>query len=115
MPNYFLKSLIKKTFCHYLPGDMEGGGIMKKVTNGDGGLEFGIFAVTSFLKPLSTSIHRYKYLKKQKLGSFPWNRVLYFKQISFENDVMKSSKVSRFFKKFFLVLQVLYNRFYIRN
>ena len=37
MPNYFLKSLIKKTFCHYLPGDMEGGGIMKKVTNGDGG------------------------------------------------------------------------------
>ena len=37
MPNYFLKSLIKKTFCHYLPGDMEGGGIMKKVTHGDGG------------------------------------------------------------------------------
>ena len=31
----FLRSLIKEKVCHYLPGDLGGGGIMKKVTNGD--------------------------------------------------------------------------------
>ena len=44
--------MIKGTVCHYLPGDMGGGVIMKKVTNGDvggGGLKFGICAVMSFL------------------------------------------------------------------
>ena len=28
--------MIKEKLYHYLPGDMGGGGIMKKVTNGDG-------------------------------------------------------------------------------
>ena len=27
--------LIKEKVCHYLPGDMGGEGIMKKMTNGD--------------------------------------------------------------------------------
>ena len=31
----FLRSLIKENVCHYLPGDIGGGGIMKKVTNRD--------------------------------------------------------------------------------
>ena len=38
--------------CHYLPGDMEGGGYPEIVTNGDmgrGGPKIAIFAVTSFL------------------------------------------------------------------
>ena len=35
MWNSCLKSLIKENVCHYLSGDMAGGGIMKKVTNGD--------------------------------------------------------------------------------
>ena len=47
----FLRYLIKEKVFHYLPGDMGGGFIMKKVTNGDvgerGGLKFGTFAVTS--------------------------------------------------------------------
>ena len=44
----FLRSLTKEKLYHYLPGDMEGGGIMKNVTNGDlggRGLKFGIFSV----------------------------------------------------------------------
>ena len=44
----FLRSLTKEKLYHCLPGDMEGGGIMKNVTNGDlggGGLKFGIFSV----------------------------------------------------------------------
>ena len=48
--NYFLRSLIKEV-CHYLPGDMGGEGLMKKVTNNDtggGGLKFGVFVVMSF-------------------------------------------------------------------
>ena len=52
MQNYFLRSLIKEKVCHYLPGDLGGGAIMKKVTNSDiggGGLEFCVFVVTSFL------------------------------------------------------------------
>ena len=39
--------MIKERVCHYLPGDIEEGDIMKKVTNGnmgaEGGLKFGIF------------------------------------------------------------------------
>ena len=35
MYNYFLRSLIKEKVCHYLPGDMRGEGVMKKVTKGD--------------------------------------------------------------------------------
>ena len=30
-------SLIKEKICHYLPGDIGGGGIMKNVTNSDMG------------------------------------------------------------------------------
>ena len=45
-------SLIKKNVCHYLAGDMVGGGVTKKLANSDigkrGGLKFGVFAVTSF-------------------------------------------------------------------
>ena len=45
--------MIKERVCHYLPGNIEGGDIMKKVTNGDmgaeGGLKFGIFEVKWFL------------------------------------------------------------------
>ena len=43
--------------CYYLSGDIKGGGIMKKVTNGnigtEGSLKFVIFPVTSFLNGLS--------------------------------------------------------------
>ena len=35
MYNYFLRSLIKEKVCHYLPGDMGGEGVMKKVTKSD--------------------------------------------------------------------------------
>ena len=35
MQNCFLKSLIKEKVCHYLPGNMGGRGIMKKVTKID--------------------------------------------------------------------------------
>ena len=38
--------------CHYLPGDMGGGGYPEIVTNGDmggGGPKIAIFAVASFL------------------------------------------------------------------
>ena len=31
----FLRSLIKGKVCHYLPGDIGGEGIMKKVANND--------------------------------------------------------------------------------
>ena len=41
------------TSFQHLAGDIDGRGLMKKVTDGkigaEGGLEFGIFAVTSFL------------------------------------------------------------------
>ena len=54
-PNYILKSFVQKIVCHYLAGDMGGGG--RLVTNGDmggGGPKNAIFAVTSFLNgPLS--------------------------------------------------------------
>ena len=30
-----IKSLIKEKVCQYLPGDMGGGSLMKKVTNGN--------------------------------------------------------------------------------
>ena len=45
------KNLIKEKVCRYLPGDMGEGVFWKKwltVTEGGGGLKFGIFAVTSF-------------------------------------------------------------------
>ena len=33
--HYLLRTLIKEKLCHYLPGDIGGGSIVKKVTNGD--------------------------------------------------------------------------------
>ena len=45
--------MIKERVWHHLPSNIEGGGILKKVTNGniaaEGGLKFGIFAAASFL------------------------------------------------------------------
>ena len=35
MPFTYQLYKICKMVCHYLPGDMEGGGMMEKMTNGD--------------------------------------------------------------------------------
>ena len=35
MKNYFLRSLNKEKICHYLPRDMWGGVLLKKVTNSE--------------------------------------------------------------------------------
>ena len=44
MLNYFLRSLIKGKVWHYLPGDIAGRGVIKKVSNGDIG-EGGIYKI----------------------------------------------------------------------
>ena len=44
---------------------------------------------------------------KKSLGSFQWSKVIFFNKISFENDVIKSSKVSRYFLRSYLFYTVL--------
>ena len=66
MQNYYLRTLIKESVCHYLPGGIRGGrGIMKNVTNcdigGEGGLKFGILAVTSFFNDVVDTVQNIIY------------------------------------------------------